>query len=378
MIAGPPDRRHLPLRKVNFAPMPIVAHSKLPTFTALREQGEQVLSLERALHQDIRELHVGLLNMMPDAALRVTERQFIRLIGNCNQIAQFYVHPFSVPGLQRDKATQAYIDEHYTTFDKLREEGLDALIITGANVANPALEEEPFWEPLQDVVDWAAERVTSVLCSCLATHALLKHAYGIDRVRLPQKRWGVYSHRVADRHHPLLRTLNTRFDVPHSRHNEIAPAQFREAGLTVLAESDAGDVHLAVSPDQFRIIYFQGHPEYDTNSLLKEYVRELRRHFTGETAELPPRPENYFTPEAALIADAYVETAEAALSRGAPIPLFPEDAVVEALDNTWSDTGKAFFNNWLGLVYLLTHLDRHKLFMDGVDPWNPLNLSLPG
>ena len=356
--------------------MPIVAHSQLPTFTALRAQGQEVLSLERALHQDIRALHVGLLNMMPDAALEVTERQFIRLIGSCNQIVQFYVHPFSVPGLQRSEATRAYIDRYYTTFDKLREDGLDALIITGANVSNPTLEEEPFWEPLQEVVEWAAERVTSVLCSCLATHALLKHFHQVDRVPLPMKRWGVYSHRVNDPGHPLLRDVNTRFDVPHSRYNAITPGQFREAGLTVLAESDQGDVHLAVSPDQFRTIYFQGHPEYDINSLLKEYVRELRRYFTGETDQLPPHPENYFSPEATALADRYVEEALAARARGAEVPAFPEDVALRLIDNTWGDTGKAFFNNWLGWVYRLTHVDRHELFMEGVDPQNPLNLDL--
>ncbi len=357
--------------------MPIVAHTDLPTFATLREQGHEVLSLERAVHQDIRELHVGLLNMMPDAALRVTERQFIRLVGTCNQIAQFYVHVFSVPGLGRGTDAQAYIERYYTTFEKLRQEGLDALIITGANVANPTLEEEPFWTPLQEVVEWASERVTSVLCSCLATHALLKHLYRIDRVRLPAKRWGVYSHRVKDRRHPLLRDVNTRFDVPHSRYNAITPEQFREAGLTVLAESDDGDVHLAVSPDQFRVVYFQGHPEYDTNSLLKEYVRELRRWFSGEIDGLPPHPENYFSPAAAAVADRYAEEAEGARARGDDMPPFPEHEVVPLLDNTWGDTGKAFFNSWLGWVYRLTHLDRHRLFMDGVDPSNPLGLPLP-
>jgi len=355
--------------------MPIVAHSQLPTFTTLREQGQEVLSLERALHQDIRELHIGLLNMMPDAALRVTERQFIRLVGGCNQIAQFYVHPFSVAGLPRSDETRRYIDEYYTTFEKLREDGLDALIITGANVANPTLEEEPFWKPLQDVVEWASERVTSVLCSCLATHALLKHFYHIDRVRLPRKRWGVYSHRVDDPHHPLLRDVNTRFDVPHSRYNAITPRQLREAGLTVLAESDEADVHLAISPDQFRVIYFQGHPEYDINSLLKEYMRELKRYFAGELAELPPYPENYFSPEAAALAERYIEDAEAARARGDPIPSFPEPEMLPLLDNTWGDSGKAFFNNWLGWVYRLTHLDRHELFMPGVDPNDPLGLT---
>jgi len=176
--------------------MPLVAHSPLPTFETLRAQGETILSLDRAAHQDIRELH-------------------------------------SVPGLGRSDETRTYVERYYTTFEKLREDGLDALIITGANVASPTLEAEPFWAPLQEVFDWATERVPSVRCSCLATHALLKHYHGVDRRRLPRKRWGVYRHRVTDRSHPLLRNVNTRFDVPHSRHNEISAEQFRGAGLTV-------------------------------------------------------------------------------------------------------------------------------------------------
>jgi homoserine O-succinyltransferase len=356
--------------------MPIVAHSALPTFDALRERGQEVLTLDRAIHQDIRELHIGLLNMMPDAALRVTERQFMRLIGNCNQIAQFFVYPFSVPGLGRSDEARAYIQQYYTTFDALRRDGLDALIITGANVTNPSLVDEPLWEPLKDVMSWAAESVTSVLCSCLATHALLKHFHGVDRVRLPRKRWGVYSHRIDNPDHPLLRDINTRFDVPHSRFNAITAEHFRETGLTVLAESPEGGVHLAVSADQFRVIYFQGHPEYDTNSLLKEYLREVKRYLAGELDEPPPYPEHYFSPEVAEIADRYIAEASSAVAAGREPSPFPEEEVLPYLDNTWGDTGKAFFNNWLGLVYRLTHVDRHELFMAGVDPQNPLNLKI--
>ena len=115
--------------------------------------------------------------MMPDAALTVTEQQFMRLLGSSNQIAQFYVYPFSISGLPRSPKTQAYINEYYASFAQLKEEGLDALVITGANVANPTLEQEPFWQPLQDVIAWATQNVTSVLCSCLATHALVKQLY---------------------------------------------------------------------------------------------------------------------------------------------------------------------------------------------------------
>ncbi|MBN2469115.1 MAG: homoserine O-succinyltransferase [Anaerolineae bacterium] len=353
--------------------MPLVEHIQLPSFERLRQRGQEILSLDRALAQDIRELHIGLLNMMPDAALQVTEQQFMRLVGSSNKIAQFYVHPFSVSGLARSTTTQAYIDKYYSTFDEIRAEGLDALIITGANVANPLLEQEPFWEPLTQVIEWASEKVTSVLCSCLSTHALMKHIYGINRQPLEDKMWGVYSHRITAPQHPLLRDVNTRFDAPHSRHNAITREQLEAAGLSILIESQEAGVHMVVSPDQFRSVYFQGHPEYDTNSLLKEYKREVR-HFLNHERELPPYPANYFPPEAQAICERYIEQAQKARHNGSAPPVFPEAEILPYLDNTWGDTGKALFNNWLGLVYQLTHVERHKLFIEGVDPQNPLGL----
>jgi len=354
--------------------MPLVAHSGLPTFSHLREQGHELLSLDRALHQDIRELHIGFLNMMPDAALQATERQFIRLVGGSNPIAQFFVYPFSLPGLARAPETLDYISEYYSKFEDLKAKGLDALIITGTNPANPDLAGEPFWGPLAEVVEWARESVTSTLCSCLATHAVLKHLHGIERQRLPEKRWGVYSHRVCEPGHPLLREINTRFDVPHSRYNDISRAQLEAAGLRVLVESEEGGVHMASSPDGFRLVYFQGHPEYDVNSLLKEYKRETLRFLGGELDAPPPFPENYFRPAARKLAEDFTTRAAAARDAGGPLPEMPEKEIEAHLDNTWGDTAKAIVNNWLGLVYRLTDLDRKKPFMPGVDPNDPLGL----
>ncbi len=353
--------------------MPLVAHKPLPSFDRLRQSGEEILSLDHALHQDIRELHIGFLNMMPDAALGVTEQQFMRLIGSSNQIAQFFVYLFTIPGLERSSDTQAYIDKYYTSFEELKNEGLDALIITGANVANPTLEQEPFWDPLQEVINWATENVTSVLCSCLATHAIVKALHRIDRQPLTNKRWGVYTHRIQT-DHPLLRDINTRFDVPHSRNNDISREQLEEAGFSVLVDSPEGGVHMAVSPDQFRIVYLQGHPEYDLNSLLKEYKREVFRFIRGERADYPPHPDHYFNKEAGLIADTFYDKVMTVLKNQQSIPEFPEKEIEKHLDNTWRDTGKAIFNNWLGLVYKLTHLDRKIPFIDGIDPKNPLGL----
>lgn len=354
--------------------MPLVAHSDLPTFAHLERQGHELLSLDRAIHQDIRELHIGFLNMMPDAALQATERQFIRLVGGCNRIAQFFVYPFSLPELDRSDDTNAYIEKFYSRFDDLKVQGLDALVITGANVANPALDQEAFWDPLVDIVSWAEQNVASILCSCLATHALLKHLYDIDRQPLPAKRWGVYSHRTSAPEHPLLREINTRFDVPHSRYNDISRDQLEAHGLTVLAESEEGGVHMAVSPDQFRIVYFQGHPEYDYNSLLKEYRREVRRYLGGELDSPPPFPEHYFSKAAGDAADAWLAEATRARDEGRGIPDTLEQQIEGMLDNTWGDTAKAIVNNWLGLVYKLTNLDRTRQFMDDVDPDDPLGL----
>ena len=139
--------------------MPVVAHNSLPAFERLRQDGQTVLTLDHATHQDIRELHIGLLNLMPDAALRVTEQQFIRLVGSCNQIAQIFVHPFSVGGLPRSKSTQAYMNKYYMDFEQIRQLGLDALIISGANVQGPVLDQQMFWKPLNSVFNWALENV---------------------------------------------------------------------------------------------------------------------------------------------------------------------------------------------------------------------------
>lgn len=353
--------------------MPLVAHNSLPSFEKLKQRGQEVLPLDRALAQDIRELHIGLLNMMPDAALQVTERQFMRLVGNSNQIAQFYVHVFSVPGLNRSPETEAYIEKYYTTFEKVKQDGLDALIITGANVANPSLDQENFWQPLTEVIEWAQENVTSTMCSCLSTHALMKYFYQIDRQPRETKKWGVFEHRVTQPFHPLLREINTRFDVPHSRWNTVTVDQFEQAGLTVLIKSFDEEAHMAVSPDQLRMVYFQGHPEYDINSLLKEYKRDVMLYLDGQVDQ-PPYPDNYFSIEAREIAEKFIEQAQLALEQGEAIPEFPEGEILQYLDNTWGDTAKAIFNNWLGVVYQVTSVVRHLPFADNVDPNNPLGI----
>ena len=355
--------------------MPLVANSALPTFSRLKEDGENIIEAGRATHQDIRELHIGLLNMMPDAALAATERQFYRLVGGSNQIAQFYMHPFTIKELERGPEASTHVEQYYEKFADIKQAGLDALIITGANVTQPDLAMEPFWEPLIEVIDWAYENVASVLCSCLATHAVLQFRHGQKRRKLSQKRWGVYPHLLTDRIHPLVVDVNTLFDVPHSRFNEVGRDQFEQAGLHVLVESKEAGIHLAVSDDLFRIVYFQGHPEYDLVSLLKEYKREVVRFANGSRSDYPPYPEHYFGKKVCAVLDEYRVQLLQALDQKIALPEFPERLIAGWLQNTWHDTAEAIINNWIGKVYQVTNNDRRQLFMDGVDLQDPLGIK---
>ncbi len=358
--------------------MPLVANTALPSFSRLKKEGQEVLEPNRATTQDIRELHIGFLNMMPDAALEATERQFLRLVGSCNRIAQFHVHPFSFPEIPRGKKAQSHIDAFYNSFEALKKQGLDALILSGANPAKTEITQEPFWQPLQQVVEWAQHNVCSVMCSCLATHAIVQQLWGVHRYPLAQKRWGVYSNRLNPIKHPLIANIDSRFNAPHSHVYEVNAAQFKRAGLVVLAQSKESDLHLAVSPDGLRFVFFQGHPEYDDVSLLKEYKREVVRYIEGIRTDFPPYPEYYFMDKAMELAAEFRAEALACDGDFSALRAFPEEELTQYIDITWSDTGKAIVNNWLGLVYQVAHKDRGKVFMDGLDADDPLGLIKDG
>ncbi|MCW8931883.1 MAG: homoserine O-succinyltransferase [Gammaproteobacteria bacterium] len=363
--------------------MPLVAHNQLPSFERLRDEGIKVLTPVTAQHQDIRELHIGLLNMMPDAALSATERQFFRLIGESNPIAQFYVHPFTLDEIPRSDKARDYLSQYYESFEDIKKMGLDALIITGANVSGSELSNQSFWKPLIEVFDWAWNNVTSTLCSCLATHAVMEFRYGQKRILQDKKTWGVFAHHLVatksnkkhSKQHPLIKDINTRFDVPHSRWNVVTSEQFKHKNLKILVESDDEMVHLATSPDGFRHVLFQGHPEYDPISLLKEYKREVMLYQQGQLEQYPPFPEHYLGVFEKAILSEYAFRCDEARQQGNELPEFPEALVSQNIDITWHDTAVEVVGNWMGLIYQITHNDRHIPFMDDIDPENPLNLE---
>lgn len=349
--------------------MPIVAYDNNPSLQRVADEGFDVIAPQVAEHQDIRELHIGFLNMMPDAAFMATERQFFRLTAASTNIVQIYIHPIKCEGVTRSADISAYIDSYYQDFDTLKNDGLDAIIVTGANPQFTDLTKEPYWAHATEVFEWAENNVCSVFFSCLASHAVLQAQCGLQRTPLPHKLWGVYSHRVVDSKHPLVSNINTRFDMPHSRGNDIEAERLQQHGLNILVSGEDAGVAIATSEDGFGKVFCQGHPEYDTASLLKEYKRELNRYVNGERDDYPPLPANYLNEKGTAILQDFQSQLQA---QRVSLSNFPDAAVQACLENTWRDTAKAIFSNWLSLVYRTTHVERKKRFMDGIDPNAPI------
>lgn len=323
--------------------MSLVADSGLPAFNAMQSEGVPLVAPGDTGGGPA--LSVGLLNLMPDAALRATDRQFIRLLSAGADEVDIWIHPFTVAAEHRGEEARRHVDEHYSTFGDLVGRGLDALIVTGANPARDELEQETFWGGLAEVLDWATESTRSILCSCLATHAVLHKYRGLERTRLEQKRWGVYSHYVRE-DHPLLDGLSGRVEAPHSHWYDVTREEMESVGLTVVLESEEAGVHMAVDDDDF-YVFFQGHPEYDIISLLKEYRRELGRYWRGERDDYPPVPEHYFAEDALARLEDYRPVLEAAKLESRPPPRLDESELLPKGTHTWGEEGRVIYRNWL-------------------------------
>jgi homoserine O-succinyltransferase len=330
--------------------MPLVAHSKLPAFEALSREGFELVGALTAAASGLPPLRIGLLNLMPDAALQATERQFLRLIDAGGPDVNLYVYPFSLTSEFRGNSAEEYVAEHYSSFESLQEQGLDALIITGANPAMPDVTDEAFWRPLIDVIDWSRNHVESIICSCLATHVVLQHYHQVKRIELPERRWGVYEHQVLVEDHLLLTGVTTPVHAPHSHRYDISRAAMESAGQTVLIAGAEAGVHMAVSDDQFRFVFFQGHPEYDSISLLKEFKREVQKFLSGKRSVYPPFPQDYLDSAAKERLEAYQRQATESDSEFATLPVFPEAEFGDVCFNSWGVAGKTIYRNWLAEV----------------------------
>ena len=291
---------------------------------------------------------IGLLNNMPDPALEATELQFGALLGAAAGARTVRLRFSSLPELARGPAARARIDSDYWPLEELLSHGPDALIVTGTEPRTPALEEEPYWDRLVGLIDWAETHTASSIWSCLAAHAVAQTLCGVRRRRLAEKRFGVFEHRIAQGL-PLLEGVRAPLLTPHSRWNELPVAELERAGFDILSASEETGADLFVRAGRSLLVCFQGHPEYESLTLLKEYRRDVGRFLRGAQPAWPTLPRGYFDEESLRLIAAFRERAAAGRDPEL-LTEFPMARLAAGLEARWQPGALAIYRNWLGHV----------------------------
>lgn len=264
--------------------MPIRVQNDLPVKEILERENIFVMDETRAMSQDIRPLKVGFLNLMP--LKEDTELQILRSLSNTPlQVDVVFVN---VSSHESKNTPTSHLNKFYVPFQEIRKQRFDGFIITGAPVEQMPFEEVDYWEELKEIMEWTKTHVTSTVHLCWGAQAGLYYHFGINKVQLEKKVFGVFEHRVQNRKTPLVRGFDDVFLAPHSRHTTVPTDWIKqEKRLTVLAESDEVGVFLAMA-EEGKQIYVMGHPEYDRVTLHNEYMRDKKKGLEIEV------PKNYY------------------------------------------------------------------------------------
>jgi homoserine O-succinyltransferase len=264
--------------------MPVKIPATLPAARILTEENIFVMDDTRAQMQDIRPLRIAILNLMPTK--EVTETQLLRLLGNTP--LQIEITLLTMSSHESANTSREYLDAFYRTFESVKDEKFDGLIITGAPVENLPFEEVDYWQEMTQIMDWSRTHVYSTLHICWASQAALYHQYGICKHKLDEKVFGIFEHTVLNPRHKLVRGFDETFMAPHSRHTTIRKEDVEKVPeLEILAESGEAGVFLMASRDG-RSIYVSGHAEYDAETLSREYKRDMSRGLKIDV------PKNYY------------------------------------------------------------------------------------
>ncbi|MFZ5986658.1 MAG: homoserine O-acetyltransferase MetA [Bacillota bacterium] len=264
--------------------MPIKIPDNLPAFEILNNENIFVMNEDRAFHQDIRPLKIVILNLMPTKI--VTETQLMRLLGNSPlQVDIVLLHPKT----HTSKNTpEEHLSNFYKTFDEIKDQKFDGMVITGAPVEQLEFEQVTYWEELTKIMEWKTHNVTSTLHICWAAQAALYYHYGVRKYPLKEKMFGIFNHTVTKKNVKLLRGFDDEFYAPHSRHTEVRREDIEKIDeLEILAESKDAGVYIAATKNG-RKIFVTGHSEYDPLTLKQEYDRDISRGLNIEV------PKNYF------------------------------------------------------------------------------------
>lgn len=303
--------------------MPVKIPNALPATKILTNENIFVITETRAETQDIRPLRILILNLMPTK--EATETQLLRMLGNT--ALQVEIILMRTQTYIPTNTTAEYMEEFYKTFDEIKEEKFDGLIITGAPVENLPFEEVQYWVELTKIMDWAKEHVFSTFYICWGAEAGLYYHYGIDKYPLASKLSGIFRHRVLKRNTELLRGFDDIFSAPHSRYTDVAREDIEKVDeLDILIDSERAGVYLVVSKD-YEHIFVTGHCEYDRETLEKEYLRDMEQGLDV------CQPENYY----------------------------PGGDTTQTPLLTWRTHGMLLFSNWLNCVYQETPYDVAKI-----------------
>jgi homoserine O-succinyltransferase/O-acetyltransferase len=328
--------------------MPLVIEGrvpgKVPSHWLERGNSQVAVSLDhgRKLPDGLR---LALINNMPDPALEDTELQFFELLEAASGTTPVYLRLYSLTGVPRTDRGQRYLNSFYFEFDDLWKTPLDGLIVTGTEPHHSDLRNEPYWDLLAEVFDWAARNTTSAILSCLAAHASVLYFDGIPRHRLADKQFGVFE-ATKTCEHPLMKGIQSALQLPHSRWNEVRANELSAAVYNVLTSSPLAGVDVFVKKiRQSLFLHFQGHPEYSSGTLFKEYRRDIRRFLRSERETYPTMPHGYFDRPSAEILEIFQRQAVAD-RREEVMQSFPE-SVAERLQNKWHVSAVMIYRNWL-------------------------------
>ncbi|NLG46415.1 MAG: homoserine O-succinyltransferase [Gordonia sp.] len=289
--------------------MPVNIPQDLPARAILEDEGIFVMSDDRARSQDIRPMRIAILNLMPTK--EATETQLLRVLGSTP--LQVEVTLLHMASHSSRNTTPEHLEAFYTTFADVADQYFDGLIITGAPIELLDFEDVDYWPEMQRILDWSREHVYSTMHICWGAQAALYHHYGVPKYELPSKLSGIFDHRVLAPQSALLRGLDDTLTVPQSRHTDVHAADIEATGaVDVLAVGDDAGVLLAATPD-LRQVFITGHPEYDRDTLDREYRRD------ADSGMNPTVPTNYY----------------------------PDDDPTREPGVTWRSAGVLVYANWL-------------------------------
>ncbi len=297
-------------------------------------------------------LTIGLVNNMPDAAFAATERQFADLLRAATADVVVRLQLFALPEVPRGEKLRVEMAGRYRDARMLWDAPLDGLIVTGTEPRAASLKDEPYWATLATVIDGARRHTASTVWSCLAAHAAVLHLDGIERCRLARKMFGVFECRMAEPH-PMTQHIRNPLIVPHSRHNDLPEAALAACGYKILSRSAVAGVDAFARHDRSYFLFFQGHPEYESATLLREYRRDIGRFLKGEREDYPAPPESFFDEETTALVTAFRERALAD-RRAELIDSFPMRALEAGLEVTcpssWRPSAIGVYERWIAFL----------------------------